>query len=223
MLVPVRSFYDFFGSEIKWQPDDSSTVISYEDKNIQISNLSNEVTINGINQKTCVPTKLVDGKMYIDLEFAASSLGYEATWVENTNTIIATKSDASIAQLENFKRAQACTEEKEDKVIEKTVLEPKVIYHETGTASWYGGSHHGGCTSSGERFNQYEYTAAHKTLPFGTVVKVTSLNTGKCVNVRINDRGPFSRNRVIDLSMASAEAIGLKSAGLGPVKLEIIE
>jgi rare lipoprotein A len=77
--------------------------------------------------------------------------------------------------------------------------------------------HHGRLTANGERFNTHTMTAAHRTLPFGTRVRVTHQRTGKSVVVRINDRGPFVRGRVIDLSKASAQAIGM--SGVAPVRL----
>ncbi|AFY61271.1 septal ring lytic transglycosylase RlpA family protein [Synechococcus sp. PCC 6312] len=93
----------------------------------------------------------------------------------------------------------------------------------TGMASWYGPGFHGARTSSGERFDQYAMTAAHKTLPFGTMVRVTNLNNGRSVLVRINDRGPFTPGRVIDLSRGAAEVIGLVSSGVGSVRIEVME
>jgi len=80
---------------------------------------------------------------------------------------------------------------------------------QSGKASWYGPGFHGRRTANGERFNTNDYTAAHKTLPFGTKLKVTHAKTGKSVVVRINDRGPYAHGRVIDLSRASARAIGI--------------
>lgn len=93
-----------------------------------------------------------------------------------------------------------------------------------GTASWYGGSDglDGMLTASGEIFNAAAMTAAHPALPFGTKVRVTYLKNGRSVVVRINDRGPFLGNRIIDLSRGAAEAIGLSSDGIGEVKLEIL-
>lgn len=82
-------------------------------------------------------------------------------------------------------------------------------YAQTGTASWYGPGFQGRKTANGERFNTHALTAAHRTLPFGTRVRVTNRNTGRSVIVRINDRGPFHGNRIIDLSHASAQAIGM--------------
>jgi rare lipoprotein A len=93
----------------------------------------------------------------------------------------------------------------------------------TGKASWYGGRFHGRKTASGERFDKHAMTAAHRKLPFGTRVRVTSLNTGRSVEVRINDRGPFGRrDRIIDLSEGAAEVLGMKSAGVVTVKLEVL-
>ena len=86
-----------------------------------------------------------------------------------------------------------------------------------GGASWYGPGFHGKKTASGQRFNENAMTAAHKSLPFGTVVKVTDQRTGKSVKVTINDRGPFHKGRVIDLSKAAAAKLGTKNAGVGKV------
>jgi rare lipoprotein A len=93
-----------------------------------------------------------------------------------------------------------------------------------GLASWYGPRFHGRRTASGERFDMHAYTAAHRTLPFGTVVRVRSLVNGRTVEVRINDRGPFLRKRVIDLSRGAAEALGLLQArsGTKPVVITVV-
>jgi rare lipoprotein A len=86
-----------------------------------------------------------------------------------------------------------------------------------GAASWYGPGFHGKKTASGERFNTHALTAAHKTLPFGTHVRVTNERTGRSVVVRINDRGPYAHGRVNDLSKAAAQAVGI--AGVAQVSL----
>ena len=90
---------------------------------------------------------------------------------------------------------------------------------ERGQASWYGPRFHGRRTANGERYDQYAMTAAHKTLPFGSLVRVRSLVTGKEIDVRINDRGPFVRGRVIDVSRAAAEALGMMALGVKQVSL----
>lgn len=91
-----------------------------------------------------------------------------------------------------------------------------------GQASWYGGKFHGRKTASGEIFNKHDLTAAHRTLKFGTRVRITNPRNGKSVVVRITDRGPFIKNRIVDLSEKSAKVIGLKERGVGKVCLKIL-
>ena len=105
---------------------------------------------------------------------------------------------------------------------EKEIEERSQYTHfQTGMASYYGGSWHGKKTANGEIFNENSLTAAHKTLPFGTRVKVTNLDNGKSVVVRINNRGPYSKGRVIDLSKAAFSRIASISKGVTRVKLEV--
>ncbi len=92
----------------------------------------------------------------------------------------------------------------------------------TGLASWYGSKFHGKLTSSGERYNMYDRTAAHRTWPMGTMVKVTNLDNRLQTIVRINDRGPFVKGRIIDCSYQAAKDIGLDRTGTARVKLEVI-
>jgi len=91
-----------------------------------------------------------------------------------------------------------------------------------GLASWYGGGHHGGPTASGERFNKNALTAAHRTLPMNTRVRVTNQRNGRSVVVRINDRGPYGR-AVIDVSEAAAKQLDMIDAGVVPVRIEVLE
>lgn len=91
---------------------------------------------------------------------------------------------------------------------------------ETGLASWYGSRHHGKRTASGEVFNQNKFTAAHRTLPWGSRVKVTNLTNGKSVEVRINDRGPFAKDRIIDVSRAAARSLSMLEQGITTVRIE---
>ena len=95
-------------------------------------------------------------------------------------------------------------------------------FDETGQASWYGGSHHGKRTASGETYDMNGLTAAHRTLPFGTWVSVTNLDNGRSVEVRINDRGPFVRGRVIDLSYAAAQRLGAVGPGVIHVRVKAV-
>ncbi|MDZ5603375.1 septal ring lytic transglycosylase RlpA family protein [Pseudomonas sp. RP23018S] len=93
-------------------------------------------------------------------------------------------------------------------------------YDDTGMASYYGARHHGKRTASGEPFNQYGLTAAHRQLPFGSRVRVTNLANHRSVVVRINDRGPHRRGRLIDLSRAAAEKIGMLRSGTARVRVQ---
>ena len=92
----------------------------------------------------------------------------------------------------------------------------------TGISSWYGPNFHGKYTSNGEVYNMYKRTAAHKTWPMDTMVRVTNLENGKSTVVRINDRGPFVKGRVIDCSYAAGKDLGLDKSGIAKVKLEVV-
>ncbi|MDD4702519.1 MAG: septal ring lytic transglycosylase RlpA family protein [Desulfovibrio sp.] len=92
----------------------------------------------------------------------------------------------------------------------------------TGKASWYGRDFHGGSTASGLNYDMYTFTAAHRTLPMGTVVRVTDQENGKSVMVCVTDRGPFVRGRIIDLSFAAAQQLDLGKRGVGKVELEVV-
>lgn len=95
-------------------------------------------------------------------------------------------------------------------------------FRENGTASWYGPDFHGKLTANGERYNMHGMTAAHKLLPFGTQVKVTNKSNGRSIVVRINDRGPFVADRVIDLTRTGADRLGMLGPGTAPVVVESI-
>jgi len=94
---------------------------------------------------------------------------------------------------------------------------------QTGTASWYGSKYHGRKTSSGELYNKNDMTAAHNTLPFGTKVKVTNLANNESVVLRINDRGPFVGNRIIDVSEVAAKKLDMHKQGVATVQVEVLE
>jgi peptidoglycan lytic transglycosylase len=93
---------------------------------------------------------------------------------------------------------------------------------ETGQASWYGQPHYGRATASGEIFDMYALTAAHRTLPFGTRLLVTNLQNDRTVEVRVNDRGPWVSGRILDVSYAAARALDAVAAGVFPVRLRVL-
>jgi rare lipoprotein A (peptidoglycan hydrolase) len=94
-------------------------------------------------------------------------------------------------------------------------------FTQLGIASWYGRYHDGKVTANGERFDIHAMTAAHRTLAFGTIVRVINATTGQMVKVRINDRGPYERRRIIDLSAAAAAALGIHEVGVASVRVEV--
>ena len=122
-----------------------------------------------------------------------------------------------LATAENAKRATDITERSPGDLSSATAA-----YIEEGNASWYGAPFHGRRASNGEIYDMNKMTAAHRTMAFGTMVRVTNLANGKTAIVRITDRGPFIDNRVIDLSMAAAKAIESIGPGVVPVRLEVI-
>ena len=105
-----------------------------------------------------------------------------------------------------------------DEIMERTATKIS-----TGVVSWYGDKFHGRKTASGERYDKHELTAAHKSLPFGTKVKVTNIRNGKSVVVEINDRGPYAKSRVLDLSQAAFSEIGQTNTGVMQVEYEIMK
>ena len=105
----------------------------------------------------------------------------------------------------------------------KPSLTPPVPLYQEGIASWYGPGFHGKKTTSGTVYDQYAMTAAHQTLPLGSSVVVTNLTNGKSVTVLINDRGPFVKERVIDLSYAAALAVDMIGPGTAPVRVDVVD
>jgi rare lipoprotein A len=94
---------------------------------------------------------------------------------------------------------------------------------QSGVASWYGREEQGKLTANGETFNRHKFTAASRHLPFNTVVRVTNEANGRSVDVRINDRGPYAKGRVLDLSEAAADSLDMKVSGTAPVKIQVVE
>ena len=98
----------------------------------------------------------------------------------------------------------------------------KPVFDAVGLASYYGKKFHGRKTASGERYNMQAFTAAHRRLPFGSMVRVTRLKDGRSVTVRINDRGPFVKGRIIDLSYAAARQLGMLAEGVANVGIQVV-
>ena len=117
--------------------------------------------------------------------------------------------------------------EKQEVKKEKSVSETKIEKRESrgvqyGVASWYGGEFHGRPTSSGEVYDMHQLTCAHNTLPLGTVVMVTNMENRRTLELKVNDRGPFVKERIIDVSYAAAQMLGMWEKGTAPVKVEVV-
>jgi hypothetical protein len=106
-------------------------------------------------------------------------------------------------------------------LIPTTASADNVVYQQ-GKASWYGTYHHGRKTASGERFNMNGLSAAHRTLPLGTLIEVTNKDTGKSVTVKVNDRGPYHGNRILDLSKGAANQLGMLKSGVGNIQISVL-
>jgi len=125
-------------------------------------------------------------------------------------------------------RRPALPPEKKEATKERSVPETKIEKLESkgvqyGVASWYGGEFHGRPTSSGEVYDMYQLTCAHNTLPLGTTVMVTNLENGRSLELKVNDRGPFVKERIIDVSYSAAQMLGIWEKGTAPVKVEVID
>jgi rare lipoprotein A len=138
----------------------------------------------------------------------------------NLNDKDSSKSDRKIVDIINDKISQ--TSESISQNVSQTVEIVKNSLQK-GVSSWYGKQFHGKKTASGEKFNMFSYTAAHRTLPLGTYVKVTNPKNNKTAIVKINDRGPFARSRILDLSFVAAKDLDIISHGHAPVSIEVVK
>jgi hypothetical protein len=201
-LVPIRSFFESLGAGVSWDAESNTVLGIKDDVKVSITIGSSTAIVNGMEAPLQIPARLINGVTYIPLRFVGEALGNKIGWepIKGEITIETDTGDAA-----------------------KSVLAVNPTYFQTGLASWYGSELAGRPTSSGEIFNPSDFTAAHRELPFGTYAKVTLLKTGKSILVRINDRGPYKNNRIIDLSQAAADAIGLTGYGVEKILLEIFE
>lgn len=145
--------------------------------------------------------------------------------VKNAKSVGMSVSDLALKWTNNIRRALGAAELIRDYELLKVIGKKhhKIVgYNETGIASWYGGYFHGRTAADGSIYNMYQFTAAHKYLPFGSIVKVTNLKTSDSCLVKITDRGPFIGERIIDLSKIAAEEIGMLHKGISEVKIEVI-
>jgi rare lipoprotein A len=149
----------------------------------------------------------------------ATFLGTTAFSFGSSNRAVASQPADSLPAVEQQSEA---TDKPNIKPLAPSDVKGRSKRESRGVASWYGPGFHGRRTANGERFNQNGLTAAHRSLPFGTKVKVTNVNNGRSVVVRINDLGPYAKGRVIDLSAGAARVIGLINSGVAPVRIQVL-
>ena len=223
--LPLREILECFGMQIAWANEADQTISvttsAQEKYELIISPETQEVLLENRAHKY----KLIDEVVYLPLEFYLDifncSIGYDPVSHLLLIDESAPPADTTAAEWKSYRKLRNIpVYQKTEKQVK--VAETTYTYYQEGYASWYGSAFQNRRTASGEAFDCNKLTAAHRTLPFGTKVRVTALHNGQPVIVTINDRGPHINNRVIDLSQAAAREIGLESKGVGLVKIEIV-
>lgn len=236
--LPLREVLNAYGLEISWAKGEAEdkVIVTAEGKRFQIVVDQKKLTAKGLDKEP-YSMKQKDGTLYLPVHFYADLVNCSTSWNPEKNLLTFNEADKKdgakvvnekdntvtykkVMNLPDYKKTVAPTVSRTDGPAKRPASSGKIF--ERGTASYYGKAAHGNLTASGERFNMNALTAAHKTLPFGTVVRVKADWNGKTVDVRITDRGPFGPGRVIDLSSAAASKLGMLSRGVGPVTLEVI-
>jgi len=242
--LPLREVLDAYGASVTWaigEAEDKVIVTAGGDRYQLVVDLKN-CKAYGLNKKEYT-LKHEDSILYLPVHFYADLMNCAIVWNKDVCVLTlhdskkkkeATIFDASnggisykkVLNLPVYQKTTAPTVSRSIGLQSRngtaTASTRSSKIYESGIASYYGAKFHGRRTSSGEAYNKNAYTAAHKTLPFGTVVRVTAQWNKKSVNVRINDRGPYTYGRVIDLSTAAAADLGLTGKGIGRVTLEIV-
>ena len=225
----LRDLLEFFGADVCWTDDEREvkTIIDVAGERLQLVQDVEKQIVKTIENE--YDYKVVGGKLYLPYDFYEEILNYGIEY-ENDVLIVDVKcppKGMDISQWEKNRIVNHLPEyaESKKKTEESEIVtdDKKYSFYQKGIASWYGADFEGRRTSAGERFSASAMTAAHRELPFGTMIRVTAECTGESIVVRINDRGPFHSNRILDLSQAAARAIGLESKGVGEVTIEIIE
>ena len=237
--LPLREVMEFYGVTLGWatgEAEDKVILITDRERCQLVLDLENSVA-HGLNGVT-YPLKHENSIVYLPIHFYFNVLNAEMTWDDEKSTLtldttkkknnswVTTPGSAAVwfKKVLNLPEYEQTTGTSRQAGLANRVMGPngELTVYEEGIASYYGGKFHGRKTASGTIYNQYEMTAAHKTLPFGTVVRVTALWNGLSVDVTITDRGPFTKGRVIDLSTAAAGKLEMQGKGIGPVSIAII-
>ncbi len=240
--LPLREVLAAYGASVNWavgEAEDKVIVTAGAERYQLVVDLK-KCEAYGLNDKNYT-LKHEDSILYLPVHFYADLMNCSVVW--NKDTCVLTihdskkKKEAAIFNASNggitykkvlnlplYQKTSAPVVSRSAGLQSRSASASMVSggIYERGIASYYGAKFQGRRTSSGEAYNKNAYTAAHKTLPFGTIVRVTAQWNKKSVEVRINDRGPYTYGRVIDLSTAAASDLGMLSKGVGEVTLEIV-
>lgn len=235
-FLPLREVLEIYGASLSWAVGEAETkvIITAGKERFQLVVDLDKQIAYGLDGKEYM-LRHVDSVLYLPIHFFVQLVNCESSWdgenyvltlhenkkKKGAQIIDTSKSDVVyhwVMNLPAYEKTTAVTSRSSG--LRASISNGEV--YESGVASYYGGRFHGRKTASGERYDKNALTAAHKTLPFGTIVRVTAEWNQKSVDVRINDRGPYSQGRVIDLSTAAAAELGMLSKGIGYVTLEIV-
>ncbi len=215
-MIPLKTFCEYLDMEVSWSEQTRTVTVKDETFILRFPAENGSVYVNGAELETDYSSKIIEGHAYISLNMIMGILDPLLEWEQERKEMFLQQVEE---QLEEYEVQETAHESNVSDDSNKS----EVAYSTKGVASWYGGKFHGRNTASGEVFNQNDYTAAHRELPFGTKVRITFLGTGESVKVRINDRGPHISGRIIDLSRRAAEDIGLKPHGIGTVEMQVLK
>ncbi len=225
-FLPLREILEVYGASLSWADGEAETkiIISAGQERCQLVLDLDKQLAYGLDGKEFL-LRHKENSLYLPVHFFVQFVNCEFAWDKETCTLTFYPDKVKPDALKTGQDGIASTYRwiMNLPAYEKTIASRAggQIY-ETGVASYYGNKLHGRKTASGERYDKNAYTAAHKTLPFGTVVRVTAEWNQKSVEVRIIDRGPYVKGRVIDLSTAAAAELGMLSKGIGNVTMEIV-
>jgi len=217
--LPVRDALECYGATVVWAEEaETKLIVTFAEEKDQL--IISEETQEISTADKAYPYMWEDGKIYLPIEFYQHIFNCDVQYDQEENVLLLdeNKPPVDIAEKDWTNYIKLRNTEDYQKTENVTYT-----YYQEGKASWYGIEFQNRRTAGGEAYDVNKLTAAHRELPFGTMVRVTAEHSGKSVIVKINDRGPYHGNRILDLSQAAAQAIDLEGKGVGWVKIEIVE
>ncbi len=222
--LPLREVLDAYGANVSWAVGEAEdkVIVTAGNNRYQLVVDLDKCEAYGLNNQVYT-LKHEDSVLYLPVHFYKDLVNCALDWDREKCLLILDANAKKEEANASLKVMNLPDYVKTAPVVSRSAgIRPAGEVIDQGVASYYAAKFHGRRTSSGEAYDQYAFTAAHKTLPFGTIVRVTALWNNKSVDVKINDRGPYSHGRVIDISTAAAQEIGMISKGVGAVSIQIV-